>query len=177
VTGVDSRLWRDGLAELGDGAVTAVLTVQCGVGWLRAEARGLCDEIDSAIMALVLAREDVAVDRIVLHSVPVLGGVPVGEQEVLNAAHADWLYRLAAAAALLPAARRPRVHRVIIRGSQRSVDLVEGIGLRRDGTWSPPEVAAAAWEVLGRAGAATPLTSYDIDMDGPFGDADPSVYL
>lgn len=40
-----------------------------------------------------------------------------------------------------------------------------------------PGAAAATLGVLCRSGATTPLTGYDIDMDWPFGDADPSVYL
>jgi len=119
-------------------------------------------------------RSDGGPDRVAQPAV--VGDFAPGELAALNAAHADWLYRLAAAGALLPEDRRPRVHRLIVRGSQRSVDLVDGIQLRRHGEWGHPDAAAAAWDVV-RGGATTPLTSYDIDMDGPFGDSDPSVYL
>jgi len=176
MTGLDPVPWRDGLAAISDPAVTGVLTVQCGLGWLRPEVFELRDEIDSAIAGAMLVRVDLAVDRIVLHSLPIVGDLVPGEVAALNAAHADWLYRLAAAGALLPQAGRPRVHRLIVRGSQRSVDLVDGIQLRRRGEWGDPDTATAAWD-LTRSGATTPLTSYDIDMDGAFGDSDPSVYL
>jgi hypothetical protein len=179
MTGIDPGTWRERLARLAERAgpaVTGVIAVQCAMEWLRPEARELRDEIDTALLSVLLARDDLVVDRIVLHSLPVLDDLPRGEQAALNAAHADWMYRLAATAAFLPAARRPSVHRLIVGGGQRSVDLVDGMELRENGTWSDRGAAANALGALGR-GAATPLTSYDIEMDGPFGDSDPSVYL
>ena len=40
-----------------------------------------------------------------------------------------------------------------------------------------PDTAATALAIVHHAGATTPLTSYDIEINGPYGDADPSVYL
>jgi hypothetical protein len=54
---------------------------------------------------------------------------------------------------------------------------MDGVELRVNGTWSHPDAAAAAQAIMDQAGATTPLTSYDIEIDGPYGDADPSVYL
>ena len=108
---------------------------------------------------------------------PAIGDLPPDELAALNAAHADWLYRLAVVGVLLPEATRPRVHRLIVGGGQRSVDAVDGIELQINGTWPDPDAASAALGIVRRTGATTPLTGYDIDMDGPFGDADPSVYL
>lgn len=177
MTGIDTAPWREGLAAMADPAVSAVLTIQCAIDWLRPGACELRDEIDAALIAALLARDGLAVDRIVLHSLPVMPGLAPGEQAALNAAHADWLYRLAAVSALLPQSRRPRVHRLIVGGAQRSVDLIDGFHVYKSGALPTPDPAAAAWQIVRRGGAVTPLTSYDIDMDGPFGDADPSIYL
>jgi hypothetical protein len=177
MTTIDPAPWRDALAALPSRQVTAVLTVQCGLGWLRPAAAALRDEIDEAIATLALSRRHVQIDRIVLHSLPAIGDVTPHELAVLNTAHADWLYRLAFTGVLLPEPTRPRVHRLIVGGGQRSVEAVDGIDVLTNGTWSDPDAAAAALRIVRRAGATTILTGYDIDLDGPFGDADPSVYL
>jgi hypothetical protein len=169
--------WRDPLSALSDRAVTAVLTVQCATDWLRPPAYRIRDEVDEAIMAAARTRENLVIDRLVLHSVPVPDDVLPGELAALNAAHADWLYQLDAAGALHPPGRRPRVHRLIVGGTQRNLGVVDGITLRRLGTWSHPDAAATALQLITRAGATTPLTGYDLNLDGPFGDADPSCYL
>lgn len=177
MTGTAPVAWRETLTSLTDRAVTAVLTVQCALDWLRPTAWQARDEIDEAIMTAARARDDLVIDRLVLHSVPVLDDVPAEDLAALNAAHADWLYRLDAAGALLPRGRRPRVHRLIIAGSERNLAVVDGITMRRLGAWSHPDDAATALEIIGRSGATTPLTGYDLNLDGPFGDADPSCYL
>ena len=177
MTAITPVTWREPLALLSDCAVTAVLTVQCGVDWLRPAAWRIRDEIDETIMTAARTRDDLVIDRLVLHSVPVLDDVPPGELAALNAARADWLYRLDAAGALLTRARRPRVHRLIVGGGQRNLPVVDGITVRQLGAWSHPDEAATALEIIGRRGATTPLTGYDLNLDGPFGDADPSCYL
>jgi hypothetical protein len=177
MTPVDPAPWREALAALGDPGVTAVLTVQCDLDWLRPRSATLRDEIDDALAALAITGWPVRIDRVMLHSLPAIGDVPPGELAELNAAHADWLYRLAVVGALLPDATRPRVHRLIVPGGTHSVVPVDGIELQVDGAWAHPDAARAALGVVRRAGATTPLTGYDIDIDGPFGDADPSVYL
>lgn len=169
--------WRESLASLGDRAAAAVLTVQCAMDWLRPPAWRVRDEIDEAIMTAARSRDDLVINRLVLHSVPVLDDLPAEELAALNAAHADWLYRLDAAGALLSRGRRPRVHRLIVAGSQRYLPVADGIMVQRLGTWSQPDDAATVLEIIGRAGATTPLTGYDLNLDGPFGDADPSCYL
>jgi hypothetical protein len=177
VTATAPATWREPVASLTDRAVTAVLTVQCAVDWLRPPAWRIRDEVDQAIMTAARSRDDLVIDRVVLHSVPVLDDVAPGELAALNAAHADWLYRLDAGVVLLPAARRPRIHRLIISAGQRTLAVADGITMRRLGSWSHPEEAAAALEIIGHSGATTPLTGYDLSLDGPFGDADPSSYL
>jgi hypothetical protein len=177
VTGIEPVTWRESLPSLSDRAVTAVLTVQCAVDWLRSAAWRIRDEVDEAVLTAARTRDDLVIDRLVLHSVPVLDDVPPQELAALNAVHADWLYRLDAAGALVSRARRPRVHRLIVGGGQRNLGVVDGIAVRRLGAWSHPEAAATALEIIGRGGATTPLTGYDLNLDGPFGDADPSCYL
>jgi hypothetical protein len=177
MTAPGSTPWQEALAAMLDPSVTAVLTVQCGLGWLRPEAAPLRDEIDEAITALALSRPLARTDRIVLHNLPSIGGLRPDELAELNRAHADWLYRLALTGAMLPDTARPRVHRLIVAGDQRSVEAVDGIELQVKGIWSHPDAALAALRLVRRTGATTPLTGYDIDLDGPFGDTDPSVYL
>jgi hypothetical protein len=177
VTGIAVVAWREALADLSDHSVTAVLTVQCATDWLQAATYGMRDEVDEAVLAAVRSREGLRVDRVVLHSIPVLAELQPAELAALNAAHADWLYRLAAAGALLPATRRPRVHRLIVGGTQRNLSVVDGIALRRLGKWSHPDTAATALEIVRRGALTTPLSGYDLDLDGPFGDTDPSCYL
>ena len=177
MTATNPGPWQEELAKLRDRQVTEVLTVQCGLDWLRPAAAGLRDDIDEALASLATSRRHIRIDRVVLHSLPAVGDLPAEELAELNAAHADWLYRLAVVGALLPEATRPRVHRLIVTGGQRSVGAVDGIELLTSKTWSDPDAAAAAQRLVRQAGATTPLTGYDIDMDGPFGDADPSVYL
>jgi hypothetical protein len=177
VSGFGTGPWQEAAAGLGDGAVSGVLIVQCGLDWLRPGLAGLRDEIDEAVMAALLARDDLVVDRLVPRNLPVLGEAMPGELVTLNDAHAEWLYRLAVAGALLAEGRRARVHRLIVEGGQARVDAVDGIVLRVDGAWSDPDAAAAVLAILDRPGATRPLTGYDIEMDGPYGDADPSVYL
>ena len=177
MTGTGPAPWRDGLAAMTDPAVAAVLIVQCALDWLRPGRRALRDDIDEAIADLALTRTDIRIDRIVLHNLPAVGDMPPDQLAALNDAHAEWLYRLAAVGVLLPDATRPRVHRLIVAGGQRTVGPVDGIELQASGAWSHPGAAAAALAILRRSGATTPLTGYDIDIDGPFGDTDPSIYL
>lgn len=177
MTTIEPTPWREALAAIHGPQVTAVLAVQCDPGWLGPAAAALRDEIDEVFAALAMSVRHVRIDRIVLHSLPAIGDVPPEELAALNAAHADWLSRLALVGVLLPAATRPRVHRLIVGGGQRSVGVVDGIELQINGAWPHPDAAATALGIVRRAGATTPLTGYDIDMDGPFGDADPSIYL
>jgi len=177
MTAINPAPWREALAAIHDPQLTAVLTVQCDLAWLRPAAATLRDEVDEALAALAMTRRNIRIDRLMLHNLPAISDLPREELAALNAAHADWLYRLAVVGVLLPEATRPRVHRLIVGGGQRSVEAVDGIELQTDGTWPDPGAAAAALGIVRRAGATTPLTGYDIDMDGPFGDADPSVYL
>jgi hypothetical protein len=118
----------------------------------------------------------VQVDRVILHSVPATRDVPPGELARLNEAHADWTYRLSVVGDLIPAATRPRIHRLIAARVPRSVSSMDGIEAQVDGRWEHPHAATAILSLI-QTDATTPLISYDIQRDGPFGDADPSIYL
>jgi hypothetical protein len=173
----DPAPWQEALATLPDPGVTAVLTVQCDLEWLRRGSAGLRDEIDNALAALAMTSRAVRIDRIMLHNLPAISDLPPSEVAELNRAHDDWIYRLAVVRTLLPDAARPRIHRLIVPGDRPSVVPVDGIELQVNGAWAHPDAAFAALGIVHRLGATTPVIGYDMDLDGPFGDTDPSVYL
>jgi len=157
-------------------SITLVLAVQCDFGWLLPELLEMRNETDDAIAELALSRPAVQVDRVILHSVTATRDVPPGELARLNEAHTDWVYRLSVVGDYIPAAARPRVHRLIAGRLPRSVSSVDGIEAQLAGRWEHPHAATAILSLI-QTGATTPLISYDIERDGPFGDADPSIYL
>ena len=173
---IDAEAWREALKALSGQPVTAVLAVQCALDWLLPELTQLRNETDDAITELALSRPSVPVDRIILHSVPATRDVPPSELARLNEAHTDWIYRLSVVGDFIPAAARPRVHRVIAGRTSRSVGSVDGIETQVNQRWEHPHAVTAILSLI-QAGATTPLISYDIERDGPFGDADPSIYL
>ena len=173
---IDTEAWRQALTALSGPSVAAVLTVQCAFDWLLPELLQMRNETDDAIVELALSGRAVQVDRIILHSVPATRDVAPGELARLNEAHTDWVYRLSVAGDCIPAAARPRVHRVIAGRLPRSVSTVDGIEAQVSGRWEHPHAATAILSLIQTA-ATTPLISYDIERDGPFGDADPSIYL
>jgi hypothetical protein len=173
---IDAEAWRKAVKASSGQSVTSVLAVQCALDWLLPESKAIRDEIDQAITELALSGRGLPVNRIILHNVPAIRDLSPGEFSRLNEAHADWTYRLSVVADFIPVASRPRVHRLIVDGGPNTVKPVDGIETQIKGRWEHPEAAAAALHFV-QGGGTTPLTSYDIDRDGPFGDADPSVYL
>ena len=173
---IDADAWRQALKALPGRPVTALLAVQCALDWLHPEQADLRNETDDAITQLALSGAAARIDRIILHSVPATRDVPPGELARLNEAHTDWVYRLSVAGDYIPAATRPRIHRLIAGRLPRSVDFVDGIEAQLKQRWEHPHAATAIQGLL-QTGATTPLISYDIERDGPFGDADPSIYL
>ena len=69
------------------------------------------------------------------------------------------------------------VHRVIVGGDQTQPVAEDFIDLHWANAWLRPERTDSVLDLLSRGTGITPLTGYDVDLDGPFGDADPSVYL
>lgn len=51
------------------------------------------------------------------------------------------------------------------------------VELLRNGDWTERHQAGLALHTVDTDGATTPLTGYDMDLDGPFGDADPSIHM
>lgn len=179
MTAIDLDAWHRSLAELREPAVTAALIIRCDPAWCTPLLTGLRDEVDEAISLALLARGGLQVDMIILHNLPVTDAGSAAQRVQQNAIHTDWTYRLAATAALMPDDRRLTIHRLLTLGYVAATRnaLTDGFDLRRVGDWSNPD-RAAAWErLLHTIGSATPLTNYDLSLNGPFGDTDPSVYL
>lgn len=173
---IDVEAWRRAVKALSHQSVTSVLAVQCALDWLLPESIVIRDEIDDAITELALSSRPVRIERLMLHNVPATADVSPSEFSKLSEAHADWIYRLSVVGDCIPVGDRPRVHRLIVEGRSHNVKPVDGIETQGQGRWEHPEAVSAALRFV-QNGATTPLTSYDITRDGPFGDTDPSVYL
>ncbi|GAA3371908.1 hypothetical protein GCM10020367_24610 [Streptomyces sannanensis] len=169
-------IWRQRVARLADPAVEAAVIVQCGLDWLRPRRLTLRNEVDSVVMAAQLRRGvSLRITRLVLHNLPAATSREADADAVQKAFDA-WHYRLAATGALL-SGPAPRIHRLIIRGDQTSAPVPDMVELLEGGRWSDRERASQALHIVGTAAATTPLTSYDVDLAGPFGDGDPSVHM
>lgn len=155
--------------------VDRIMLVQCSTEWLRPSHLPLRDDLDAVVREICLRRPRVRVDRIVLHNLPVRG-VGVDDLAELSAALSEWMYRLSVTAMLQPHPHH-RIHRLIIDGSATAADVDDSIDTHRRGTWSQPAETDPVLKLLATGRRVTPLTGYDIDLDGPFGDTDPSVYL
>jgi hypothetical protein len=51
------------------------------------------------------------------------------------------------------------------------------VELLKNGDWTDQHRAELALRTVRATGVTTLLTGYDMDLDGPFGDADPSIYM
>lgn len=174
---IDADTWRDALPHQPRVAFDRLLLVQCSLDWLRPELRALRQEIDDFVIKCCGSRADLRVDRLVLHNLPTVLGVREGDLARLNAAHAEWMYRLATTSVLL---RHPalHVHRVIAGSSETHPAVREDfVDLHGDGGWLRPDRTRPVLDLLSAGRGTTPLTGYDVDLNGPFGDADPSVYM
>ncbi|MFK0104847.1 hypothetical protein [Streptomyces sp. NPDC091217] len=170
---LDVSLWRERIAALESETVTAAVVVQCDLMWLRADLLGLRNEIDQAVMRAQLRRgAGLTLDRVVLHSLPV-------DFAAAGRAFEEWQLRMSAAGLLLCADDRPapRIHRLILGGDQSSAPIPDMVEVLDNGDWTDHRQAGLALDIIHTAGATTPLTGYDMNLDGPFGDADPSVYM
>ncbi len=176
---IDVRAWRERLAQLESSEVTAVVVVQCGQAWLQPEFTAFRNEVDQALMTARLRRGGaLTLNRIVLHNLPLTPDA-VHRPAAMDQAFAEWQHRLSATSVLFfpsgPTA--PRIHRLILRGDQPRAPIPDMVEVLENGDWTNPRRAGLALHTIDTAGATTPLTGYDIDLDGPFGDSDPSLYM
>lgn len=154
-----------------------VLLVQCALDWLRPGYRVLRDAVDLYVLTLRRQSPGVAIDRLVLHNLPTARAAYDGDLARIAAAHAEWIERLDITARLVPEPGHMHIHRLIVAGHQYSPIISDGVHLHRQGSWDDPEAARTVLELISETGRTTPLSGYDIELGGPFGDTDPSVYL
>lgn len=176
---IDVATWRERLANLATDGVSAAVVVQCDSAWLLPEFRAFRNEVDQALLAARLHRgASLTMNRIVLHNLPI-GPVTTTRPSAVGRAFEEWHDRLSTADVLLaptaPAAHR--VHRLILRSNEAAAPVPDMVELLRDGEWTDHHRAELALRTIGSSGATTPLTGYDVNLDGPFGDSDPSVYM
>ncbi|MFG3017111.1 hypothetical protein ACGFZQ_00890 [Streptomyces sp. NPDC048254] len=176
---IDMAIWRERIAALQSSEVTATVLVQCGLLWLQPGLVGLRNEIDQAVMNAQLRRgAGLTVDRVILHNLPVVSSAAARPASV-DRAFDEWHHRLSATSLLLCASERPapRIHRLILNGDQSSAPIPDMVEVLDNGDWTDHQRAGLALDIIHTVGATTPLTGYDMDLDGPFGDADPSIYM
>lgn len=177
-SGIDRAVWRERLAALGSPNVSAAVVVQCGQVWLQPEYTAFRNEVDRALMSAHLRRRvDLTITRVILHNLPNAPEAPARAAAV-DRAFEEWHHRLSAAIVLLsPGLATHRIHRLILRGDEVAASVPDMVEVRIDGDWTDTHRAQAALRMIESAGATTVLTGYDVDFDGPFGDADPSVWM
>ncbi|MBT2493863.1 hypothetical protein J7E96_36300 [Streptomyces sp. ISL-96] len=173
---MNDLLWRHRIAQLLDPSIEAAVIVQCDLDWLRHRLLGLRNDIDRALMAAQLRRgPSLRITRVVLHNLPATAS-QMSDSGALLAAFDEWHYRLAAANALLSGSA-PRVHRLITTSDQSVAPLADMVELLENGQWSGPQNVDLALCTIDATGATTPLTNYDVGLEGPFSDGDPSVHM
>ncbi|MFI6286568.1 hypothetical protein ACIBCM_17750 [Streptomyces sp. NPDC051018] len=168
--------WLERLGRLHHPGVQAALIVQCSPDWLRPERLKLRNDIDETLMSAQLMRGgSLTITRVVLHNLPV-SVASAWDAHAVQQTFDEWNHRLAGACALL-AGPAPRIHRVIIHGDQAGPPVPDMVELQENGHWSGRENADLVLQMLATVGATTPMTGYDVDLDGPFSDGDPSVHM
>ncbi|MGP2439696.1 hypothetical protein [Streptomyces sp. JW3] len=176
--GIDIAVWRARLAALDSPRVSAAVVVQCGQVWLQPAYTAFRNEVDRVLMSAHLRRRaDLTITRVVLHNLPNAPDAPVRAAAV-DRSFEEWQDRLSATIVLLSSGLAThRIHRLILRGDEVAASVPDMVEIRIDGDWTNAHRAQAALHMVGSTGATTPLTGYDVNFDGPFGDADPSVYM
>ncbi|GGL71560.1 hypothetical protein GCM10010129_14010 [Streptomyces fumigatiscleroticus] len=177
--GIDTSFWRGRLADLEAADVTAAVVVQCALTWLLPQLTAFRNEVDQALMTAQLRRgADLSITRIVLHNLPLTPNT-AARPATVDQAFEEWHHRLSATNVLLcsAASAAPRIHRLILLRDEAAPSIPDMVELLRNDGWTDHHRARRALGVIDIAGATTPLTGYDLDLDGPFGDADPSIYM
>jgi hypothetical protein len=172
---IDAGSWRDALPQH-PRSFDRLLIVQCSLDWLRPSLQELREEIDDFVARCCTQRADLRIDRLLLHSLPTIQGIRDGDLARLNAVHAEWMYRLASTFVML---RHPalHIHRLIVRGGETPSLPEDFVDLHWESSWLRPLHSRPVLDLLSSGRGTTPLTGYDVDLNGPFGDGDPSAYL
>lgn len=168
--------WATAIERIGGADVRTALVVQCGLEWLQPERLPLRNAVDEALINAQLHRgTSLHVTRVLLHNLPAaVSDGPAGQ--AMARSFGQWNHRLAASAALLQAPS-PRIRRLIIEGSQPGASVPDMVDVQEEGRWCNAPRTEQVLRIILRPGATTPLTSYDVNLDGPFSDADPSVHM
>lgn len=169
--------WIDTLTRLREPAVREAVVVQCSLDWLRPHRLGLRNTIDEMLIDAQLRRgAGLRVTRVLLHNLPAAACEGVTGEE-MKRSFAQWGHRLSGSANLL-SAPPPRMQRLIIDGAGPGAPIPDMVDvLEEHGQWCDPLLTERILRIVGSPGVTTPLTNYDMDLDGPFSDSDPSIHL
>jgi hypothetical protein len=173
---VDPEAWRRDLSRLvRDGAERALL-VQCDLEWLRPARLALRNEIEDAIFEALDRHPGLRVDRLILHNLPTLRGAREGDLNRLNAAHQAWTQRLVVTYALLNRRSHYFIQRRLITGDDQETGREDQFDTLRRRAWRRPERVRPILALMAGKGV-TPMTGdgLELELDGPYGDADPTV--
>ncbi|QQC89484.1 hypothetical protein [Streptomyces alfalfae] len=177
MSGQDDRAqdWATAASRFARPSVEAVLVVQCGLDWLRPHQLALRNAIDEALIEARCSSDAPHITRVLLHNLPACA---LEGPEGVAMAHSftEWNHRLAASAALL-SGPSPHVQRLIIGGAESGASVPDMVSVLEHGHWSDAELREQVLRIVERPGATTPLTVYDVDLDGPYSDVDPSVHM
>ncbi|WP_447037692.1 hypothetical protein [Streptomyces sp. DSM 118878] len=167
--------WAAALSCFARPSVEAIFIVQCGLDWLEPHRLALRNAIDEELIKASCSADAPHITRVLLHNLPT-GALERPEGTAMARSFAEWNHRLAASAALL-SAPSPRVERLIIDGAESGASVPDMVSVLEHGQWSDTELRDRVLRIVESPGATTPLTIYDVDLDGPFSDVDPSVHM
>ncbi|MGW7076527.1 hypothetical protein [Streptomyces sp. NPDC054866] len=168
--------WGAAIDRIGAADVQAALVVQCSLDWLRPERLPLRNAVDEALIKAQLRGDtSLRITRVLLHNLPaVVSDGPEGP--AMAQSFSQWNHRLAASASLLQVPS-PHIQRLIIEGSESGASVPDMVDVQEEGRWCDAPRTDQVLRIISRPGATTPLTSYDVNLDGPFSDSDPSVHM
>ncbi|MCF3122511.1 hypothetical protein IPZ68_22805 [Streptomyces arenae] len=168
--------WVEAVRGIGAPGVRAALVVQCDLDWLRPHRLALRNAVDEVLIdAQMRNATPPRIIRVLLHNLPA-AATEGPEGAVLAHSFAEWNRRLATSAAMLTTPS-PHVQRLIIEGRESSASLPDMVDVLEGGRWRGTPRTEAVLRIVEAPGATTPLTGYDVNLDGPFSDVDPSVHM
>ncbi len=160
-------------------AIGEIRVIQCSLKWTQPPQESIRDAIDLALFETLLCSADLVVTRYILHDVPPRDSAGNPIDPINQQSHHEWIRRLACSLALVrneAKGPRLRIHRVLRSSSSWSADLVDTLEFLDHEASMAPEASLAASGITSSLGI-TPLTSTEISLDGPYGDAEPLYYL